>query len=55
MLLTNILNRNGPSIDPSGTPVIMSFHRTKLSFTPVIYKHWCKYRRIYLREVIQNP
>ena len=37
-----MLNRCGPSVDPCGTPAMMSSHRLKLAFTPVLCKHWFK-------------
>ena len=49
-----ILSRNGPSNDPCGRPAMLSLHRLKLLFRPVLYKRWFKQLRIYLREDIDN-
>ena len=49
-----ILSRNGLSNDPCGRPAMLSLHRLKLLFRPVLYKHWFKQLRIYLKEDIDN-
>ena len=54
MSLTYTLNGIGRSIDPCGSPAIMSFHRLKVLFTPLLCKRWFKLLQIYIGEVIEN-
>ena len=42
MSLIYTLNKIGRSIDPCGSPAIMSFHRRKVLFTLLLCKRWFK-------------